>query len=189
MNTGNKFNTRLSVLLGIVFVATISRIMILPKLGYFSNFSPIDSIALFSGCYFSKRWQSVAITILSVLIGDMALSLIMGGVWTLFYPGFYWQYASYILMVLMGSMVSRKMNAVSLLGACVASSLLFFTITNFGTWLSWSLYPKTLSGLSACYVAAIPFLKNTVISDILYSGIFFGVFELAQKKYSSLRLA
>lgn len=189
MNAVNKINSRFSVLLGIVAVATVSRVAILPMLGHFSNFSPIDAIALFSGCYFAKKWQSVLITLASVLVGDFALSLVMGGAWTTFYHGFYWQYIAYVPMVLMGSVLAKKLTSGNLLMACVASSVLFFIVTNFGTWISWPMYPKTLSGLSACYVAAIPFFKNTLISDLMYSAIFFGVFELAQKRFTSLRLA
>ncbi len=52
----------------------------------------------------------------------------------------------------------------------------FFLITNFGMWLSGiSFYPLTASGLMACYVGGIPYLGRTLLSDLAYSGLLFGL--------------
>ena len=42
--------------------------------------------------------------------------------------------------------------------ASVVSPLLFFAVSNFGVWAGMNMYPPTLSGLSMCYVSALPFL-------------------------------
>ncbi len=64
---------------------------------------------------------------------------------------------------LKNSIKSRLLG--SLLGAC-----LFFVITNFGVWLVSELYEKSIDGLLSCYILAIPFFKNTMISTILFSA-------------------
>ncbi len=52
----------------------------------------------------------------------------------------------------------------------------FFLITNFGVWLSGiSIYPLTASGLLACYLGGIPYLGRTLLSDLAYSGLLFGL--------------
>ncbi len=52
----------------------------------------------------------------------------------------------------------------------------FFLITNFGVWLSGiSIYPLTLSGLMACYLGGIPYLGRTLVSDLAYTGLLFGL--------------
>ena len=33
----------------------------------------------------------------------------------------------------------------------------------------------TLGGLIACYLAAIPFFRNTLLSDLLFTAVFFGL--------------
>ena len=43
-------------------------------------------------------------------------------------------------------------------------SLLFFVISNFGVWFLGNLYTPDLNGLINCYILAIPFFKNTIIS-------------------------
>ena len=40
-----------------------------------------------------------------------------------------------------------------------------------------SFYPKTLTGLGACYTAGLPFLQNAMVGDLMYVGILFGVFD------------
>ena len=62
------------------------------------------------------------------------------------------------------------------------SSILFFIVTNFGVWLTgggW-FYPKTWQGLIECYTLAIPFFRNTVAGDLVYTAVLFGLFEFAE---------
>ena len=53
----------------------------------------------------------------------------------------------------------------------LTGSLIFFIITNLGFWLNGELYPLTPQGLWICYVMAIPFFSQTLISTIIYSAI------------------
>lgn len=188
MTTENKVKLRFGVLIGIVSAATISRISIPPMLGHPSNFSPIDAIALFSGCYFSRKWAAFIVPLLSVWVSDIFITRMFTGHWELFYQGFYWQYACYPVMVIIGLFLSGKLKPLSLAGASLGSSILFFIVSNFGSWIGLAIYPKTVTGLAACYTAAIPFFGSTVMSDLLYSAILFGAFELAKKRYPVLAL-
>ena len=71
--------------------------------------------------------------------------------------------------------------------AAIASSVLFYTVTNFGMWLFSGFYPRTLAGLEACYVAAIPFFQNTVAGDLVYTALLFGGFALLLDAMPRLR--
>ena len=64
----------------------------------------------------------------------------------------------------------------SLLGA-----LLFYLITNFGVWLTGN-YEFSYEGLKLCYVLAIPFFTNTIISTIFY-GLAIEVSYSIYKRY------
>ena len=66
----------------------------------------------------------------------------------------------------------------------VFGSLIFYIISNFGVWMSGLIYPQTFEGLLACYIAAIPFYKNTIIGTIIYSGLFFGISDYIEKQSS-----
>jgi hypothetical protein len=49
------------------------------------------------------------------------------------------------------------------------------------------MYPKTLPGLVAAYVAAIPFFRNTVTGDLFYTAVLFGGFSLLERLVPELR--
>ena len=48
-------------------------------------------------------------------------------------------------------------------------------VANFAVWLFFrNMYPMTLTGLTACYTAAIPFFRNEPVADLVFSFVFFG---------------
>jgi hypothetical protein len=68
------------------------------------------------------------------------------------------------------------------------ASLVFFIVTNFGVWLSgW--YGYTLEGLSACYIAAIPFYRNQVLGDVFFTALLFGADYLVKTKVLAQKAA
>lgn len=190
MNQAQIHHYKLSfnVLLSIIVFATLTRIALLPFIGHPPNFSALDALALFSGVYFKRRGMAFILVLLSVWIGDLLLNKILIGHWLFFYEGCYWQYGSYLLMAYLGTILKNKMNPVTLLTASSISSILFFTISNFGVWVGGLLYPFTFDGLISCYVAAIPFFKNTLLSDLFFNFLLFGGYQLLQNRFPKLRL-
>jgi hypothetical protein len=79
------------------------------------------------------------------------------------------------------------------MGANVMSVIGFFLLSNFAVWAGDAIgygfhvgnavvYSKDITGLLSCYAAALPFLKNAIISQFFYSAVFFGGFELVKNK-------
>ena len=67
--------------------------------------------------------------------------------------------------------------------------VLFYVLTNFGMWIAApSMYAHTFNGLLECYVAAIPFFRNTLLGDLGYVAVLFGLFALVEKLVPSLQL-
>ena len=66
--------------------------------------------------------------------------------------------------------------------AALASATLFYVVTNFAMWTISEIYPKTLAGLIACYVAGIPYCGTQLAGDLLYSAILFGIFVWAERQ-------
>jgi hypothetical protein len=116
-------------------------------------------------------------------LGALFLSdLVLG-----FYRGMPTVYFSVALIVIIGWVALRRVSPIRVGGAAIASSVLFFMLTNFGTWLSSGFYPRTLAGLEACYIAAIPFFQNTVAGDLFYAAVLFGGFALLERTVPALR--
>jgi hypothetical protein len=131
-----------------------------------ANFAPIGAMALFGGATLSGAW-AFAVPIAALLFSDAILG---------FYPGWIWVYGSFVLIVLIGQALRERRTAVRIAVAALGSSVLFFIVTNFGEWLG-PLYPHTVTGLRASFIAAIPFFRNTALSDLVYSLAFFGLYE------------
>jgi len=73
---------------------------------------------------------------------------------------------------------SRRRGALPVIGAMVASSLVFFAVTNFAVWAFGDLYPRTAAGLTQCFALALPFLDRTILGDLLWLGALFGAAAL-----------
>ncbi len=103
-----------------------------------------------------------------------------------YFIGFYsWKimisvYLSFALVGLIGIWLKKHKSAYTILGGALMGSALFFLVTNFAVWAFGSLYPRTWTGLLTCYAAAIPFFKNTLMGDVFYVGVLFGIYELAR---------
>ena len=165
---------RILALVLAIFAAAAMRLLPHPP-----NFSPIAAMALFSGANLPKRAIAFAAP-----FGALALSdALLGGI----YPGMNFVYLSFGLTVLIGWAVARRKTPLTIAGAAVASSVLFFVLTNFGMWLFSGFYPLSWQGLAACYVAAIPFFQNTLAGDLLFTALLFGGFAIAERMVPALR--
>ena len=135
------------------------------------NMVPIAAIALFSGAYLNKKivpWVPLVIMIFS----DMIIGL---------HPVVMYTWGSFILIGFMGMRLKNNRKPAAIFTTTVFASLLFFVVSNFGVWMAGTWYPKTVEGFISCYFMALPFLRNTLLSNIAFAFIIFGVYELALK--------
>jgi hypothetical protein len=167
-------HSRLAAIFIAIAVATALRLVPHPP-----NFTPIGAMALFSGAYLGRK----GVIAFAAPLGALLLSdLVLG-----FYRGMPTVYFSVALVVIIGWLSLQRVSPLRIGAAAVASSSLFFVITNFGMWLSSGFYPRTLAGLEACYIAAIPFFQNTVAGDLFYATLLFGGLKLAELLMPGLR--
>lgn len=139
------------------------------------NVAPIAAIAIFAGASLNKKivpWVPLAIMIASDLIIGLHEVVI-----------FTW--GAFIIIGFMGMRLREKKTAGGIFTTTVFAALVFFVISNFGVWLVW--YPHTVSGLVACYVKALPFLRNTMVGNVLFAFVLFGCYELAQRLVGEAR--
>jgi hypothetical protein len=137
------------------------------------NFAPVGATSLFAGARL-PRWQAYLVPLALMAITDPILSAFYGvqpyTVYSLFV------YASFLIAVWLGRRLRNTESISRIAAVTVLNSIQFFLITNFGSWLWWDLYPRTAAGLARCYVSAIPFFGWTLASDILYTGVLFGLY-------------
>lgn len=136
------------------------------------NFAPIGGLALFGGARL-KGWQAYLIPLLAMLVTDPILSYISGfPAYSALTPVIY---ACFLINVFLGRfLLADTVSPLKIGSVALAGSTQFFVITNFFVWLgSNGYYAHSMAGLSACYVAAIPFFGRTILADLFYSGVLF----------------
>ncbi len=168
-------NKNIFIIIGIILVAAFSRLIPHPL-----NFAPLAGMALFGGYYFEKKWQSYFTIAASWWLSDLVLNNL---IYSRYFTKFTWLSTSYItiaislfVIILIAKWLIKKIDIQSVGLASLLSSIAFFLITNFGAFLE--LYPKTANGLVAAYMAGLPYFKNTILGDLVYSAIIFGIYQL-----------
>jgi hypothetical protein len=188
MSTSQKFTLTFSVLTGMILLAAFSRII-----PHMPNFSPLGAIGLFGAAYFQKKWQAFIIPVAATWLSDLFINNVIYAkyypTFTWLYHGFYWQYGTYVLIILAGMIMLKKVNPARVIAASLISTAIFFLVSNFVCWPGSATYPQNVGGLMTCYAAGIPFLKGTLLGDLFYSGVLFGSFALLQKIIPALQLA
>lgn len=144
------------------------------------GFSPMESLSLFSSRLTQRTWLVYLFPLLIIFSTDSIINFFFTRSFSPFYPGFYWQYISYLAIILCGFRLNRV-----ILGSFMAATV-FFIISNFGVWLSTSLYPFTSVGLITCYKMALPFYLKDILANIFFSSIIYFAFRSPAKSRAAL---
>jgi hypothetical protein len=172
MNFKELLNPKVLMVAGIILVAAAMRLI-----PHYPNFTPIAAIALFGGAHLGKKWLAFFVPLFALFLSD----LIIG------FHGFMIPvYVSFALVVFVGNILGKNIKVPTVIGASLASSILFFLITNFAVWAGSPYYPQNFAGLMQSYTMAIPFFHSSLLGDLFYSGVVFGAYYLLGQRYPSL---
>ena len=167
----------------VIFTAALSRLLPHPP-----NFVPILALGVFGGTVIKDKKYAFIFPLAALLISDTMFQLFTST------PGFYglgqvFVYAAFMLTTFVATRI-RKVNVANVLLTCIASSVIFFLVSNFGDWIARSFYPKTFAGLMTCYADALPFYNhdylfgsfalNTLTSTIFFTALMFGAYAVVK---------
>lgn len=142
------------------------------------NFTAVGAGLLFFGAR-SSRWQAlIAVAVMGTT--DYLLTHFVYQ-FPFHLQSYAMTWAWYAAVCLMASDVLRKVTFARVATAVVASSTGFFVLSNFMVWAGGDLYTHTAAGLVDCFVAALPFYGNDLLSTAIFSGLLFGVPALAKQ--------
>jgi hypothetical protein len=150
----------------LVFFGVILRLLPHP-----ANFAPVGAIALFGGAILPRKigiWLPLAVMVLS--------DLLLGA-----YHGIVFTWAAIFFVGLYGMSLRSMRNRWRIPIGALGSATIFFIVSNFGVWAQGQLYAHTFRGLIQCYTMALPFFRNTFLSDLLYGTLLFGAYALVLK--------
>ena len=160
---------------GLILLAAVARLLPHPP-----NVTPVMALSLFAGACLSRR-LGIIVPVAAVILSDLVLGLYDTAAFT---------WAATAIVGLLGWTLRRSASPGRIAAASVAGSTVFFILTNASVWLlgeGGRMYPKTLDGLAACYVAALPFFRNALVGDLVCTAVIFGVYALATRRPAPVR--
>ena len=140
------------------------------------NFTPLISLILFIPLVLKDKRLAMTLIVIAQLLSDFFIG---------FYDTMIFVYGTYMLIALLAFKYMIAINFYKVLSSSVVASIIFYITTNFGVWFAMDLYPATTSGLIACYIAGIPFLKSMTLSTVIFSTTLFVLFKVV-KNYDQI---
>ena len=154
------------IALSLIALAVVLRVLPHP-----ANFAPIAAVAIFGGAVLPRRF-AVWVPLLAMVVSDTIIG---------YYPTMPITWACYVLIALASSVYLRRGGFVKGAALTLSASIFFFVVTNFAVWAFDGMYAHTWQGLAQCYYMALPFFRNTLLSDASYTVGLFVVYMAANK--------
>ena len=151
-----------------------------------SNFAPLAAIALCAAAYFPTKFK-FTVPMIALLISDVVLNVSYG--FSLFSPFVISHYIGFALVGGLGWLLRNRASFKTLLPASIAASVVFYVVTNAVSWLFDPGYSRNFAGLIQALTVGLPqysatpswmFFRNSVVSDLLFTGLFILCFHLGR---------
>jgi hypothetical protein len=151
-----------------------------------SNFAPMAAIALCAAAYFPAKYR-FSVPMIALLVSDVVLNASYG--FSFFSPFVLSHYLGFALVGAVGWLLRNRASVKTMLPASIAGSVLFYVVTNAVSWLFDPGYPRNLAGLFQSLTVGLPaysatpswmFFRNSVVSDLLFTGLFILCFHLGR---------
>lgn len=182
MNRTTSFQVVVLALL--ILVAAFSRLI-----PHWPNFTALGAMALFGAAHFRHKALAILAPFIALYLSDLVINNVIYGS---YYDSFVWQISPFIylgfgLIVLIGYLLRGRIQLGTVMGASIGASVVFFLVSNLGSWIASPMYTKDLAGLLLAYEAGIPFFWNTLAGDLVYSGILFGGYAWLSQRLPQLQ--
>ena len=188
MPVSTTFSRRNAVILLIILVIAALRLLSFIDMGPLTYFTPLGAMALFGAAYFSGHVKPYLFPLLTLFVSDLILSFTLfaefrnGG---LLYSGWYWVYLAFALMTVAGKLILKKVTIERLILAVVVTTLIHWLVSDLSACMVESNF--TFAFYLDRLIMALPYELKFLGGTAFFSALMFGLFELAQKKYSSLK--
>lgn len=140
------------------------------------NYSPILAYALLLAATTKTTAQAITLLLTALIASDITIQILYNLSLSQsqgFFSGTPWLYLINIYLLCLSRFIRNGYTATTIIITTITMSLLFYFTTNFYVWLSSNYYEKSVVGLIACYIAAIPFFINNLIGNMVYTTAFF----------------
>lgn len=174
--------TKKGILIGVlIFLAASLRWIEHPL-----NTTPIVAIILFSVAYIKDIKWKIAIPFSVMILSDVIINLKNGYG---FHSSAFMVYGTFALIFILAGYMLKKVNVLSVLASSLMASVLFYLVTNFAFFYPVSAvpnptlgqYPHNWLGIVSSYQAGLPYFKNMLVGDLIYTILLFGTYSLVSQ--------
>jgi hypothetical protein len=161
-------------MLAYLFVLIAVGVRMVAGTGAFAThgFTPVSASLLFFGSRMPRKqfWIPAALLtgsdiFLNLRIYHLPLTLDQYIMWV-------W----YVAPCFIGLLLRNRIKPLNVLGAGLGTGVSFFLLSNFCVWAFGNIgYAKNWAGLIESYTKALPFFRNGITSDVLFSVVFFSI--------------
>jgi hypothetical protein len=143
------------------------------------NFTAVGAMLIYFGA--RRSWREILVPLTALIAADFVLTHYVYHY--AFQPQSYLlTWAWYAMAFALGRiLLSARTNLVRVATSALLGPTSFFVLSNFAVWVGSSMYTHSLDGLVTCYVAALPFYRNDLVSTSLFLAIAFGVPVLVRR--------
>ena len=127
------------------------------------NATPIAAMAIFAGATFTNRFLAYLVPLVVMLLSDLVLGL---------HSTMVYVYLAIAITVLLGGFLN-KVTILKVGVITISASVIFYLLTNFGAWLHHDMYTLNVAGLQQAYIAGLPFLRNALIANLIFTYLLF----------------
>ena len=162
----------------LLLVAVFTRV--LPHAGWM-NFTAVGGALLYFGA--RRSWREMFVPLAVLMATDYYLTVYAYHYsfrWESYVITWAWYAAAMALgwILLSGRTTFARVTAGALLGPTS-----FFVVSNYAVWAGSGMYPHTPTGLETCFIAAVPFYRNDLISTAIVCALAFGVPVLLERTH------
>jgi hypothetical protein len=161
--------------------------MLAPHVPALANFAPLMALTFCGAVYFRDKRMWVA-PFVALVISDLYLDYFYmsrygeGWVW----PSVLVRIVCFALALPLGRMIAQNKSWLGLFAGSLAGAVFFYFATNTDAWIRDPFYVKSAAGWWQAMTVGRPefpptlfFFRNTLVSDLLFTGIFAVAMEYA----------
>ncbi len=185
-------NRTLGLGLALILLAAAYHVLAVIWLPGLPNFSPAFAMVFCAGMFLPGVAGLIA-PLAALFVSDLILNAHYGQ--PLVSAGLLAIYACYLLSFGLGRALHAR-GPVITLAAVAGNAVLFYLVTNALAWWGNTHYPQTFAGLIQSLTVGLPgfpptwtFFRNSLISDLLFTGVFLAAFYWARNRSASPSLA
>ncbi len=164
----------------IVFIS-----IVLFRLLQIPNFNPTIAMAIICGAFITNKRVAYTLPLISLFVCDFVLAITQNDSSYTHYitsGDFILNYILYLSAVYIGNRINNKVNLTNSLFSSIVSVIFFFIASNFITWIATPLYSHDISGLTTCYISAIPFVGASLLSNTAVMLLFYIAYTFISNK-------